>query len=141
MSVANLVNAENISKSFGTRTLLTGVSVGLSRGEVIGVVGRNGDGKSTLLRILTQNLAPDTGRVTITNNASIGVLSQSEDRNSGATIRDLIVGGAPDHVWASDSSSREIVGELLADLDLDTEVTKLSGGELRRAALVGLLLA
>lgn len=77
--MANLVNAERISKAFGTRILLTEVSLGLGRGDVIGVVGRNGDGKSTLLNLLVGRLEPDTGQVIRTGNASIGFLGQDED--------------------------------------------------------------
>ena len=74
--MANLVNLEAVTHGFGTRILLDGVSLGLGAGEVIGVVGRNGDGKTTLLRILTGDLEPDAGRVTVTGNASIGVLTR-----------------------------------------------------------------
>ena len=137
--MANLVNAENISLGFGTRILLDGVSLGLNRGDVIGVVGRNGDGKSTLLRILTDRLEPDAGRVTIANAASIGVLEQSEGSDDGS-VRDLIVGGASDHVWAADASRRRVVTELLGDVSLDAPLAQLSGGERRRAALVSLIL-
>ena len=138
--MANLVNAEAISKSFGTRTLLSDVSLGLSKGDVVGVVGRNGDGKSTLLRILTGQLEPDGGRVTFTGSASIGVLDQTEASPGDCSVRDLIVGGEPDHVWASDPARRSIVQELLGDIDLDAQLARLSGGERRRASLVALLL-
>lgn len=138
--VANLVNAETISKGFGTRMLLSKVSLGLNRGEVVGVVGRNGDGKSTLLRILTGELEPDAGRVTVANSASIGFLGQNENVPSEATVRDLIVKGEPDHVWAGDPRRRALVTDLLGDVDLDSALATLSGGERRRASLVSLLL-
>lgn len=137
---ANLVNAESISKTFGTRILLDNVSLGIGAGEVIGVVGRNGDGKSTLLKLLTNTIEPDTGRVTIANSASIGILEQAEAHPGKQTVRDLIVDGAPDHVWASDAYRRELVTQLLGEIDLDAEVARLSGGERRRAALVALML-
>lgn len=138
---ANLLNAEQISKSYGTRTLLADVSLGLGVGDVVGVVGRNGDGKSTLLGILTGSVEPDAGRVTRTGGMSIGMLAQAERPQPGVTVRDLIVRGEPDHVWAADPRSRRIVNEFLGQIDLDAETTALSGGELRRAALVSLLLA
>ncbi len=138
--MANLVNLEAVTHGFGTRILLDDVSLGLGAGEVIGVVGRNGDGKTTLLRILTGDLEPDDGRVTAANNASIGVLAQDTVGDDAQTVRDWIVGGAPDHVWAADASQRAVVEALLADVDLDRALGTLSGGERRRVGLVGVLL-
>ena len=139
--MGNLINAERVTMSYGTRTLLDGVSLGLDRGEVAGIVGRNGTGKTTLLRILAGTLMPDSGRVTQTSYLSIGFLQQGEEITVDASVRDLIVGGAPDHVWAADSGRRSIVAHLLADVDLDARISILSGGERRRVALVELLLA
>ncbi|GAA2100583.1 ABC-F family ATP-binding cassette domain-containing protein [Microlunatus panaciterrae] len=139
--MANLINAERISKSYGTRTLLDNVSIGLGQGDVIGVVGRNGDGKTTLLRILTGVLEPDSGRVTHTGAVSVGYLHQADDFSADATVRDIIVGGRPDHVWAADPLTRGVVEHLLAEVDLDATVSSLSGGERRRTALVALMLS
>lgn len=139
--MANLVNAERISIAFGTRTLLDEVSLGLDRGDVIGVVGRNGDGKTTLLRILTGTLEPDSGRVTRSGGVSIGYLHQTDDFAPDETVRTVIVGGADDHVWAADPVTRSIVQHLLGDVDLDARIATLSGGERRRTALVRLMLA
>ena len=102
--MSNLVNAERVTMSYGTRTLLDGISLGLGRGEAVGVVGRNGAGKTTLLRVLAGMLAPDEGRVTHSGQLSIGFLHQADDIAADASVRDLIVGGAPDHVWARQSS-------------------------------------
>jgi ATP-binding cassette subfamily F protein uup len=139
--MGNLINAERVTMSYGTRTLLDSVSLGLDRGEVAGIVGRNGTGKTTLLRILAGTQTPDRGRVTQTSYLSIGFLQQGEEITVDASVRDLIVGGAPDHVWAADSGRRSIVVHLLADVDLDAQISTLSGGERRRVALVELLLA
>jgi len=139
--MGNLINAERVTMSYGTRTLLDSVSLGLDRGEVAGIVGRNGTGKTTLLRILAGTLIPDSGRVTQTSYLSIGFLQQGEEITVDASVRDLIVGGAPNHVWAADSGRRSIVAHLLADVDLDARISTLSGGERRRVALVELLLA
>ena len=136
--MANLVNAEKLTLAFGTRILLDEVSLGLNSGDVVGVVGRNGDGKTTLLRLLVGTLQPDSGRVV--RNASIGHLGQAEDFAAGASIRDVIVGGRADHVWAADAARREVVTNLLADIDLDRPVSGLSGGERRRASLASVLL-
>ena len=138
--MANLVNLESVSHAFGTRVLLDGVSLGIGAGEVIGVVGRNGDGKTTLLRILTGDLVPDSGRVTISNSASIGVLSQHQAGSPGETIRQVVLDGAADHVYAARADRREIVEALLAGVDLERPIETLSGGERRRVGLVEVLL-
>jgi ABC transport system ATP-binding/permease protein len=139
--MSNLVNAERVTMRYGTRTLLDAISLGLGRGEAVGVVGRNGAGKTTLLRVLAGMLAPDEGRVTHSGQLSIGFLHQADDIAAEDSVRDLIVGGASDHVWARNPVTRATVEHLLADVDLDAKVATLSGGELRRAALVRLLLA
>jgi ATP-binding cassette subfamily F protein uup len=139
--MSNLVNAERVTMSYGTRTLLNGISLGLSHGEVVGVVGRNGAGKTTLLRILAGMLKPDEGKVTHSSQLSIGFLGQGDDIAADASVRDLIVGGAPDHVWAANARTRATVEHLLAEVELDAQVAGLSGGERRRVALVELLLA
>ena len=138
--MANLVNLESVSHAFGTRVLLDGVSLGIGAGEVIGVVGRNGDGKTTLLRILTGDLVPDSGRVTISNSASIGVLSQHQAGSPGETIRQVVLDGAADHTYAARADRREIVEALLAGVNLERPIETLSGGERRRVGLVEVLL-
>jgi ABC transport system ATP-binding/permease protein len=139
--MANLINLERATVSFGTRTLLDGVSLGVDEGDAIGVVGRNGDGKTTLLQVLTGTRQPDSGRVTHTSGSSVGYLPQSDDFAADATVRDVIVGGQPDHIWAADADTRAVVSHLLGGLDLDSEVGNLSGGERRRVALAAVLLA
>jgi ATP-binding cassette subfamily F protein uup len=139
--MSNLVNAERVTMSYGTRTLLNGISLGLGRGEAVGVVGRNGAGKTTLLLVLAGMLKPDAGKVTHTSQLSIGFLHQGDEMPADASVRDLIVGGAPDHVWAANARTRATVEHLLAEVDLDAQVASLSGGERRRVALLNLLLA
>ncbi|GAB3817775.1 ABC-F family ATP-binding cassette domain-containing protein [Tessaracoccus terricola] len=138
--MANLVNLESVTHGFGTRTLLDGVSLGISAGEVIGVVGRNGDGKSTLLRILTGQLEPDEGRVTISNSVSIGVLGQQHVGLPGETVRKVLLDDAPDHVWAAVPQRRVLVHTLLAGIELDRPIETLSGGERRRVGLAEVLM-
>ena len=138
--MSNLVNAERVTMSYGTRTLVDDISLGLGRGEAVGVVGRNGAGKTTLLRLLAGALAPDSGRVIHTGHLSIGFLQQVDEIRPDASVRDLIVGGEPDHVWAANPRTRSIVQQLLAGVDLGAQVANLSGGERRRVALVTLLL-
>ena len=138
--MANLINVERATVGYGTRTLLDAVSLGVDEGDAIGVVGRNGDGKTTLLQVLTGTRRPDSGRVTHTSGLSVGYLRQG-DEIFGATVRDVIVGGRPDHVWAAEPDTRDVVEHLLSGVDLDADVARLSGGERRRVALAEVLLA
>ncbi|WP_028656772.1 ABC-F family ATP-binding cassette domain-containing protein [Nocardioides sp. J54] len=136
----SLLNLERVSKSYGIRPLLTDVSLGVSAGERIGIVGRNGDGKTTLLRIMTGAEEPDEGRVSRQRGLLLGVLAQHDDFEDSHTVREVVLQGMADHEWAADSRLREIVDVLLAGIDLDRAVAGLSGGERRRCALAGLLL-
>src|SRR6202158_2793169 len=115
--MANLINVERASVSYGTRTLLDAVSLGVDEGDAIGVVGRNGDGKTTLLEVLTGARGPDSGRVTHTSGLSVGYLRQSDDFAAGATVREVIVGGRPDHIWgAAPDTDVEVMGWLARHL-------------------------
>ena len=138
--MANLVNLERVSKSYGVRPLLTDVSLGIGAGERIGIVGRNGDGKTTLLEVMTGLEEPDTGRVSRTRGLPIGYLHQGDELVDTHTVREAVLGGRSDHEWAADSRSREIVEVLLAGVSLDRAVLGLSGGERRRCSLAALLL-
>jgi ATP-binding cassette subfamily F protein uup len=138
--VVNLVNLERVSVTFGEAPLLDRVSLGVAEGDRIGVVGRNGSGKTTLLRVLTGVAAPDSGRVTTARGLVIGYLRQDDDLDPGTSVRSNVLGGLADHEWAADSRTREVVQVLLAGLDLDREVSGLSGGERRRTSLAQLLL-
>src|SRR5215218_7645338 len=149
--MGNLINVERATVGYGTRTLLDGVSLGVDEGDAVGVVGRNGDGKSTLLGVVTGAREPDSGRVTHTSGLSVGFLRQSDDFAAGATIREVVlgersdekseVGGRPDHIWAAEPDTRAVVEHLLAAVDLDTDVADLSGGERRRVAVAAILIA
>ena len=139
--MANLINVERATVGYGTRTLLDAVSLGVDEGDAIGVVGRNGDGKTTLLQVLTGTRVPDSGRVTHTSGLSVGYLHQTDDFAAGSTVREVIVGGRPDHIWAAEPDTRTVVEHLLAEVSLDNEVGDLSGGERRRVALAAVLLA
>ena len=139
--MANLINVERASVAYGTRTLLNAVSLGIDEGDAIGVVGRNGDGKTTLLQMLTGTRDPDSGRVTHTSGLSVGYLHQADDFAADATVRDVIVGGRADHIWAAEADTRSVVENLLTEVSLDREVSNLSGGERRRVALAAVLLA
>jgi ATP-binding cassette subfamily F protein uup len=134
----NLLSCENVSKSFGDRPLLSDVSLGVSKGERIGVVGRNGAGKSTLLRVLAGAEPPNSGRVTRGASVVVGELDQVGISAENATIRSHVLGDRDEHEWASDSAVREILTALLGGFgseQLDRRISDLSGGERRRAYL------
>jgi ATP-binding cassette subfamily F protein uup len=136
----NLVNLENVSKSYGTTSVLESVSLGIGDGDRIGVVGRNGGGKSTLLRMITGAEPPDSGRATATGGLRIATVDQAGHLRAGSTVRDLVVGDTAEHVWAGDTGVREVLSGLgLAALGLDTGVDRLSGGERRRVSLAAAL--
>ncbi len=137
---ANLVNLERVSKSYGVRPLLTEVSLGIGAGERIGIVGRNGDGKTTLLEVMTGLEEADTGRVSRQRGLLVGYLHQGDELDDSHTVREAVLGGRSDHEWAADSRMREIVEVLLAGVTLDRAVSGLSGGERRRCSLAELLL-
>ncbi|QCU78627.1 ATP-binding cassette domain-containing protein [Citricoccus sp. SGAir0253] len=137
--MAHLLGAENIGISFGTRTVLDSVSLGVDEGDRIGLVGRNGDGKSTLMRILAGQQDPDAGRVTRRGGVTLGVLDQRDDLDPEHTVGHAVVGDVPDHVWASDPKVRDVVSGLLSGIDWDRQVGTLSGGQRRRTALARLL--
>src|SRR3954470_9615324 len=136
----NLVNLERVHKAYGVRPLLADVSLGVGAGDRIGVVGRNGDGKTTLLRIIGDLEEPDEGRVSRNRGLRLGFLSQGDDLDESATVRAAVLRGRADHEWAADSSTREVVEVLLAGVSLDRVVSGLSGGERRRCSLAALLL-
>jgi ATP-binding cassette subfamily F protein uup len=138
--VSNLLNLERVSKAYGVRPLLTDVSLGIGAGERIGIVGRNGDGKTTLLRVMTGEEEPDSGRVSRQRGLPIGYLRQTDDFSDTHTVREVVLGGRSDHEWAADAALREIVTVLLAGVELDRAVAGLSGGERRRCGLAGLLI-
>ena len=135
----HLLGAETISLSYPNRTVLDGVTIGIDAGDRIGIVGRNGDGKSTLLTILAGLREPDSGRVTRRRDVTTGYLHQTDDFAPGSTIRQAVVGDAADHEWAAVPRIRDVMSGLLVDLDLDQTVDGLSGGQRRRVALAALL--
>ena len=144
MAAKNLINLEAVSKSFGIKPLLENVSLGINAGERIGVVGRNGGGKSTLMKVLAGIEDPDSGRVAQGSSLSMGILSQADSAAAGASVRDVVLGQKEKHEWASSADIREIFTGLFGGFDdhlLDRDFHSLSGGERRRVNLAKLLVA
>ena len=140
----NVLNLESVSKAFDIRPLLDDVSLGVDQGERIGIVGRNGGGKSTLLKIMAGVLPPDQGRVSRSNSVHVGILSQTDSALAGATVREVVLGDLPIHEWAGNSRIREVLQGLFgghSDELLDRNFHSLSGGERRRVNLAKLLVA
>ena len=137
--MAHLLGAEAIALEYPTRTVFDSVTLGIDAGDRIGIVGRNGDGKSSLMGMLAGTIAPDAGRVTRRGGTRLGVLDQTDDLDTSATVQASIVGDAPEHVWASDPQIRDVLAGLTGDIDFQARVGALSGGQRRRVALAKLL--
>jgi ATP-binding cassette subfamily F protein uup len=143
----NLVNLKDLYKGYGSRSVLRDITLGVAAGERIGVVGANGDGKSTLLRLIAGVETPDEGAITRAGDLHIDLLGQRDELDDSRTIREELVGGRADHEWAADATFRSVLVGLLGGVELrrfplgmDTPIAPLSGGERRRIALAKLLL-
>ena len=137
--MAHLLGAESISLEYPTKVVFENVTVGIDEGDRIGVVGRNGDGKTTLLRMLAGRLQPDSGRVTRRGGVTIGMLDQSDALATGLTVAESIVGDRPEYEWAGDARVRDVIEGLVGDIRWDALVDDLSGGQRRRVALASVL--
>ncbi|WP_448855886.1 ABC-F family ATP-binding cassette domain-containing protein [Corynebacterium camporealensis] len=140
--MVNLINLEQVSKSFGLKTLLDGVSLGVQSGDRIGIVGVNGGGKTTLLEVLTGIEPPDSGRVSHNSDLRMAVVTQRFELPDDMTISQVIIEplGLETFEWASNAKVRDVLGGLgIVDLGLDTQVGSLSGGERRRVNLAAAL--
>jgi ATPase subunit of ABC transporter with duplicated ATPase domains len=107
--VAHLLGAEAISLEFPTKTVFSSLTLGLNDGDRVGIVGRNGDGKSTLIKLLAKRLAPDSGRVTHRKDLRVGMLDQADLVDPGKTIGQAVVGDLDEHEWAGDAKIRDVI--------------------------------
>ncbi|MCJ1672245.1 MULTISPECIES: ABC-F family ATP-binding cassette domain-containing protein [Rathayibacter] len=137
--MAHLLGAESLRLEYPTRVIFDDVSLGIEEGDRIGIVGRNGDGKSTLLRLLAQRIEPDGGRVTHRRGVTLGMLDQADTVDEELTVAQAVVGGLEEHEWAGDARTRDVIAGLLRDVPWDGVVGALSGGQRRRVALAKLL--
>ncbi|HEY4576800.1 MAG TPA: ABC-F family ATP-binding cassette domain-containing protein [Yaniella sp.] len=138
--MAHLLGAEALHFEYPTQKVLESVTMGVSAGDRIGIVGRNGDGKSTLMKLLVGQLEPDAGQVTVRSDVTIGMLDQSDTIDAALTVGQAIVGDLAEHEWASDPKIRDVIRGLVSDLDWNATVSSLSGGQRRRVALAKLLI-
>ncbi len=137
--MAHLLGAEALHLEYPTRVIFEGVTLGIDEGSRIGVVGRNGDGKSTLMSLLAGRIEPDSGRVTSRRGITMGVLDQRDILPLDHTVGDLIVGGRDEHEWAGDARIRDVISGLASDIPWASTIADLSGGQRRRVALAALL--
>ncbi|ART69654.1 ABC transporter ATP-binding protein [Mycobacterium dioxanotrophicus] len=138
--MAHLLGGEALHLEYPTGVVFDAVTVGVSDGDRIGIVGRNGDGKSSLLGMLTGRITPHGGRVTQRGGLRVGALDQTDTLDSEHTVGWSLVGDRPEHEWAGDARVRDVIGGLVADIGFDATVGTLSGGQRRRVQLAALLI-
>ena len=137
--MAHLLGAEKVGLSFATTRVFENLTIGVQDGDRIGIVGRNGDGKSTLIKLFARIQEPDTGQITKRGDVRVGLLDQFDQFAPTETVSHVVVGDTPEHEWAGNSKIRDIFQGLLKDLDFNQKVSELSGGQRRRVALAALL--
>lgn len=138
--MAFMLGCEKVRVDFPTKTVFESVSLGVDEGDRIGIVGRNGDGKSTLLSVMAGMLEPDEGRVLRNGAVRVGVLGQFDKLSDDDTVERAVVGDIPEYEWAGDARIRDIIAGLASDIPWDAKVGTLSGGQRRRVDLVRLLI-
>lgn len=138
--MAILLGCDSVDLEFPTKQVLSGVTLGVNEGDRIGIVGRNGDGKSTLLSVLAGTLEPDAGRVTHRRGITVGLLGQHDALLDTDTVHHAVVGDAPEYEWASNPKVRSVLEGLIADVPWEGRVGELSGGQRRRVDLARLLM-
>jgi ATPase subunit of ABC transporter with duplicated ATPase domains len=137
--VAHLLGAQALHLEFPTKVVFDSVTIGVNEGDRIGIVGRNGDGKSSLLAMLSGRLTPNSGRVTPRSGVTVGVLDQGDTLDPSVTVGSTVVGDRPEYEWAGDAKIRDVIGGLVRDIPWQALVAGLSGGQRRRVALARLL--
>ena len=138
--MAHLLGAEKVHLQYPTRTVFSSLTVGISDGARIGIVGRNGEGKSSLLGLLTGRITADSGRVTRRRGLRIGALEQGDTLDCGRPVRSALVGERPEHEWAANPRIRDVIAGLVSDIDWEAAAGTLSGGQRRRVQLAALLI-
>lgn len=137
--MAILLGCDSVHLEYPTKLVLGDVTLGVFEGDRVGIVGRNGDGKSSLLRVLAGVQEPDAGRVTRTRGVEVGLLGQRDQLSDDETVHHAVVGDAPEYEWAASPRIREVLDGLIADVPWEGLVGELSGGQRRRVDLARLL--
>ena len=138
--MAHLLGGETLHLAYPTQVVFESVTVGVNDGDRIGIVGRNGEGKSSLLGLLTGRITPNSGRVTYRSGLQVAALEQADTLDPTQTVAHVLVGDRPEHEWAGDAKVRDVVAGLVADLDWQAPIAALSGGQRRRVQLAELLI-
>ena len=138
-STRPLIGGEGLHLSFPTKDVLDDVTLGLAEGQRVGVVGRNGDGKSTLMRVLARRIEPDEGRITWRRDLRVGFVDQADVLDPDTVVSDAVVGDVAEHEWAGDAKVRDVVNGLLSDVPWSARLGDLSGGQRRRVSLAAVL--
>ena len=137
------LQVEDLTKSYGDRMLFDSVTFGINEGDKIGLIAKNGTGKSTLLRILSGEEAPDSGSVTFRNGLRVGFLAQIPDFAPGKSILDNLLAAMPEEHhedWNREDRVRQMLSQLgISDCGIMPEL--MSGGQIKRAALAQVFLA
>lgn len=139
--MAYLLGCENVHLEYPTKKVFDSVTLGINEGDRIGIVGANGDGKSTLLALLAGSAQPDDGRVMRRGGTTIGMLEQTDALDPQSTVGHAVVGDVPEHTWASSTRIRNTIRGLIADIPWDARIGELSGGQRRRVDLARVLIA
>lgn len=140
-AMAFLFGCENLHLEYPTKTIFESLSLGVDDGARIGIVGRNGDGKSSLLGVFDGTVVPDEGRILVSRGTQFVHLDQRDHLDENLTVRANIVGDLPDYMWAADARVREVIEGLLSDIDPASPVSALSGGQRRRVDLARVLIS
>ncbi len=138
--MAILLGCDGLSLDYPTKQVFRDVTLGVSEGDRIGIVGKNGDGKSTLLALLAGTVEPDAGRVTHRRDVRVGLLGQRDALDAADTVHHAVVGDAPEYEWAASPRVRSILDGLISDVSWEARVGELSGGQRRRVDLARLLI-
>ncbi len=135
----NILNIEHVSKLFGDKWIFDDISCGIQEGEKIGIIGINGTGKTTLLRIISGDEEPDQGQVIRQNGLKIAVLAQTHDFPEEETVLSYTAAAVRQEEWDADNEAKTMLNAL-GLTDYEKKFSELSGGQKKRAALTRTLL-